>query len=329
MKYLAIIIIVLCLLLGVAAPSMAIPNPDSTPTVLQINWYRNLLETNDRCVIWEANIPYATTPNATVDDAFYWELIDTDNVTLLGTTTGYAYNSDGYGYNAYSMYFSANESITWEQNYTLRLCGNPAQFSIPPQYNYPINVSDYTPLTDSDENQTTLAVRIIEIAADLDNRWGLTTTTSLILETESGTVLSIYGESVFRGSVYGCQALAPAAFRFIIDDMDADDRTWVENYSGNLSTQYEGTWIDEAKTGGGTLFGVGYDLTSIIIVIIMCVGLMYANMKITNDQWNALIDVVIVLIAAPRIDLFPLTFTALICALAALYTGTKVKSFVG
>lgn len=326
------ILIILPLVIVLVVPTLAYadtPDPDSAPSLERLDVYRNLLETGDRCYIWEANIPYATTPDTLVTETFYWELLDTDGVTVLGTTTGYAYNSDGYGYNVYSMYFDAADALTWEATYTLRLSGNPAVFDVPPQYSFPVNVSDYTSLTDSDANKAALADTIIQIASDLDARWGLSTTSTLVLETESSTVLSIYGESVFRGSVYGCQALAPAAFRFIIEDLDAADRTWNLNYSGNLSAQYSGTWIDPAKTAGGTIFGVGYDLLSIIITLGMCIGLIWCNIKITNDHWNALMDVAIVLVTAPKIDLFPLTFTALVCAMAAMYTGTKVKSFIG
>ena len=313
-----------------AAPVFAdTPDPDATPTLVRANWYRNLLETGDRLLIWEANIPYATPPDTLVTETFFWDLMDTDNVTVLGSTTGYAYNDNGFGYNVYSMYFSAADALTWNQVYTLRLSGNPAVFDTPPQYNYPVPLATFTALTTSDGNKAALAITIISIASDLDNQWGLTGTDRLILETESGTVLSWWGETVFRGAVYGCQALAPAAFRFIIDDLDAADRTWNTTYSSNLTAMWDGTWIAPAKVAGGTIFGVGYDLTSIIITIGLCIGLMYLNLKLTNDQWNAWMDVAIVLIVAPRIDLMPLTFTALVCAFAAMYTGTRIKTIIG
>lgn len=329
MKRVLIILLLALVMLPVIPAHADTSNPDSTPTLERMDVYRNLLETGDRCYIWEANIPYSATPDTLVTETFYWELLDTDNTTVLGSTTGYAFNSDGYGYNVYSMYFSASDNLTWAETYILRLSGNPAVFDVPPQYSYSLDVADYTSLTESTENKNALADTIIEIATDLDARWGLTTTNTLVLETESASVLSVYGEAVFRGSVYGCQALAPSAFRLIIEDLDAAERAWTLNYSGNLSTQYVGTWIEPAKTAGGSIFGLGYDLLSIILTIGMCIGLIWCNIQFTNDNWNALMDVSIVLIAAPKIDLFPLTFTALVCAIAAIYTGTKVKSFIG
>lgn len=319
------------LLLGLvwAVPVIADqPEPDSTPTVEQIDVYRNLLETGDRLYLIYANIPYATTPDTSMTDAFIWRLFDTDDVTELGSTVGYAYNELGYGYNVFSMYFDASDSLTWQQTYKLRLCGNPVVFDSPPYYDYEVSTSDYTSLSDSDDNKSALALRILEIASDLDNKWGLTTTTSLLLESEAGTVLSIYGESFFRGAIYGIQALAPTAFRLVVTDIEAADRSWTDAYSENLTDQYAGTWIEPAKTGGGTLFGVGYDLVSVILAMVLSVGLIIGNMKLTNDPWNAMIDVSILLVAAPYIDLIPLSFTSLVCAIFVLYEGTKVKAFV-
>jgi len=104
------LLLVLIPLILVATPAYAdTPDPDSTPTLVKADWYRNLLEPDDRLLIWEANIPYAIPPTTLVTETFYWELIDTDNVTVLGTTTGYAYHDNGYGYNVYSMYFSYQE----------------------------------------------------------------------------------------------------------------------------------------------------------------------------------------------------------------------------
>lgn len=330
MKTLILFILIPLMLIGYALPVYADQaDPDSTPTVEQINVYRNLLETGDKFYLIYANIPYsAPLPDATEPEAFIWQLIGTDNSTVLGQATGYAYNDSGYGYNVYGMYFDSTENVTWNSLYQIKLVGNPAIFDTPKEYYYPLALSDYTTLTTTADNQASLAARIINLAGQLDIRWALTATYSLLYEAEGSTVLSIFGEAFFRGAIYGVQALAPAAFRMVVSDIDAEDRTWTSGYSDNLSSQFSGTWIEPAKTGGGTLFGVGYDLTSIIITFICCVLLIVGNMKLTNDAWNACIDIAIVLVCFPRIDMIPLSFTALICALFIMYEGTKVKAFV-
>lgn len=332
MKYWRIFIALLLAI--VALVSFALPvfadqaDPDSTPSVDSINIYRNLLETDDRFIVIYSNIPYATTPDATVSQAFTWQLIDTDGVTVLGQTTGYAYNDNGYGYNVFGFYFSAADALVWNQLYTIKLLGNPAIFDTPSEYNYPVALADYTTLTDSTENKQALALQLLTMAADLDIAWGLSSSASLLYESESGTVLSIYGEAFYRGAIYGVQALAPEAFRLVVMDIDADDRTWTSGFSDNLTTQFAGTWIEAAKTGGGTIFGLGYDLTSIIIVFGLCVGVLILNLWLSRDNWNAAVDIAVILVVAPMIDMIPLSFTALICALFVIYEGTKIKAII-
>src|SRR6056297_2070596 len=91
-----------------ASPAMAsVPQPDTIPSVIQVDVFRNLRETGDMLYVIYANIPYSTIPDIPVDEAYWWELQSSG--TALGSTSGYAYNTYGYGYNVYSMYFSADD----------------------------------------------------------------------------------------------------------------------------------------------------------------------------------------------------------------------------
>ena len=151
------LLLVLGALLLNATPVYAdTPDPDDTPSIESINVYRNARETGDMFFMVYANIPYATIPDQPVTQTFIWSLIDTDNVTELGSTVGYAYNvgthqSDGFGYNVFSMYFDSGNvtalGMTWLDAFVVRLAGNPAVFDDPPIYNYPVNVVDYSALT--------------------------------------------------------------------------------------------------------------------------------------------------------------------------------------
>lgn len=322
--FLAVIIII-----TVALPVFADQaDPDDPPTVESISIYRNLLETGDFFAIVKANIPYASTPNATAQEAFIWQLLATDNTTVLGQTTVYDYSDSGYGWNVFGFYFDAADAPTWNQLYTLRLVGSPAIFDTPPYYYYPIALSNYSSITSSEAAKIALSSEILTLAASLDIHWGLTSTTSLLYESETGTVLSIYGEAFFRGAIFGVQALAPYAFRMVVTDIDADDRTWSTGFSENLTEIYDGTWIAAAKAGGADIWGTTYDLSSIIIMILLCIGILILNLMLTHDNWNAAVDIAIIFATAPRIDLLPLSFTALICSIFILYEGTKVKSFI-
>jgi len=308
-----------------AVPAYAdTPDPDSTPTVEGAYVYRNLLETGDRLFVVYANIPYATPPDTLVSNTFIWRLMSTDGTTELGSTVGYAYHDRGYGYNVYSFYFDAAESITWGQEYIVRLTGNPAVFDDPPTYNFPLSAADYTVFEDSDLNKAELTNRIIILAADLDINWALASDYSLLIDEETGTYLSIYGQVVFRGAIYGVQALAPDAFRTSIVDINAPDREWEETYSENLTSQWSGTWVETAQEAGGDLFSLEYDLLSIIILIVVCFGVMIGDVMLTGDHWNGLIDVAVVMILGARLGQYGIGFLGLIAALAVIYIGAKI-----
>jgi len=331
MKKLRAIALVLLLLVFVmcAMPVYAdTPDPDSTPAIESFNVYRNLLETGDWLLIIYANIPYTALPDTPVTQTFLWRLIDVDGVTELGDTVGSAFHDDGYGYNVYSMYWSAAEitalGMVWGTSYTVRLSGNPAVFDTPPTYNYTIAAGDYSPLTVTADVQGELAARILTIAADLDNKWGVPVAPSLLEEAEAGTVLSIYGEAFFRGAIFGVQALAPAIFSVIIRNLDVVDRTWTDNYSVNLTAQWGGTWIDTAQAAGMALFGTDYDLLSIIMLLAMSVGLLIANISLTGDHWNGMTDVAIFMVIGARLAMFDFAFLLLIAALCWIYISAKI-----
>jgi hypothetical protein len=332
-KRIAVILgLVILATLLIATPAYAdTPDPDSTPTVEagRKHVYRNLLETGDYLYIYEANIPYAALPATPVNQTFIWRLVALDGVTVLGQTVGYAYNDDGYGYNVYSMYFSAADAtaagMVWGTAYILRLSGNPAAFLTPPVYNFNFAAGDYTTLTASADNQVALATEILTLAADLNIRWGLATDYFLNLETETGTALSLYGENVFRGAIYGCQALAPQAFRAVVADINAPDRAWNTTYITSLETQNAGTWVETARNASIALFGtVNYDLGGIIALLIICVVLIIGVSSVSNDHWTGLIDAAIVLIVAARMGVYGLGFLGLLAALSIFWIGAKI-----
>lgn len=301
----------------------SIPDPDSAPSIDDTRVYRNMIETGDILIVWEANIPYTTTPGIPVTQAFIWRLLAMDGVTVLGTTTGYAYNDDGYGYNVYSLYFPASTAPTWGEPYTLQLTGNPSAFTTPPVYNFTLATGEYTTLTDSTDNQVALATFILTLADDLGIKWALTTDYKLTTSSETGTVLSLYGEDFFRGAIYGLQSLAPAAFGFVITDINAPDRSWNATYVSSLEHQYDGTWVETARNASSDFMGTDYDLTSLIIILIACAVLLFSNMALGGNHWDGLIDAAFLMVIAARLGFIGLVIDALIAAICIVYIGTK------
>lgn len=324
------------LMIGIVAGYIATPTPvladtdrpDAIPTLEQADVYRNLLETGDSLYLFYVNIPYSTLPDTDVNETFIWRLLDTDNVTDLGTTVGFAYNDGGYGFNVYSMYFPAADGLIWGTEYILRLVGNPSKFDDPPLYNYSVSFPSYsTGNVSQSAQQRELAQRIIVLATDLNNKWGLAAPLRLTEEIETATVLSIFGETVFRGTIFGCQSLAPEAFKVILRDIEAEDRTWTTTYVDDLSNQWAGTWVADAKSAGADLFDVGYDLLTIILLVILCAGAVFVNIYLGNDAWAGVIDVALIMIIAARLGFYGLGFLGLVAAMAVLYISAKVWGF--
>ena len=305
---------------------MATDLPDSTPTIEQFNVYRNLLEPGDRLLLIYANIPYATPPSVPIWQTYMWTLIKNDNVTEIGTVIPYAYNNKGYGYNLASMYFpaAASGNFTWGDNHVVRLRGNPSAFTSAPLYDFLLDSGDYSTLTDPDGVAAELAARILAIAANLDSRWGLSSPYSLLNQTESGTVLSIYGEAYFRAVIPGLQGICPSVFAYVINDLELTPRTWTNAYETLLLAQWQGTWVDTAKNAAGALFGTSFNLFWIIIALAACVTVLILNVVVANDAWLGIVDALAVAIITARLGLYELGFLALLAAVAVIYDSSRI-----
>lgn len=318
------LLLAVILLVLVATPILAIALPDNTPEVLETYVYRNLLETGDRLFLFYGNVPYAVIPATTFNNAFIWQLIDTDGVTVLGSTVGWPYVFSGYGYQVFSMYFPAASAITWNPTpaYKLRLLGNPMEFTPTPIYDFTINATSYSAFTDPTAAREQLTSDLFELAAFIDTEWSLTT--SLLSEDETGLSLSTFGQVYFGGAIYNLRTLAPNSYLIGAHDVTLVDRTWTDDYQTDLNTQYVGTWVDTAKAAGGTLFGTSYDLLSLIIVLVMLFGVIIANIYLSSDHWAGLIDAAFILVISSKLGMIELGYVALICAICLIYTGTRI-----
>ena len=313
--------VVLTALLVVSPVLAVIALPDSTPTVSTMKFYRNVLETSDRLLIVHFNIPYAVTPAVAASSTFVWQIVDNASV-VKGSTSGYSYVDSGYGNQAISMYFPAADNLTWDPvaSYTLRLQGTPAQFAAPlPTYNYTVNSAYYSSLTVSADVKTEIAADIINISNSLDAAWALTD--SLLYEDDAGTVLSAFGQAYWRGNIPAIQSMAPLLFPLAIRNIDVADRTFTDNYSVALGDQYAGTWVATARAAGTALFGTTFNLVDLIIVLASVVALVIANIYLTNDAWNGMIDAGLLLIIFTRLGMFEMGYLMIVGALAVMYIG--------
>jgi len=316
-------------ILALATPALAIALPDSSPTIISKDVFRNVLETGDFLVIIEENTPYASTPAVTYPEAFVWRLIDTDGSTELVQALGYTTNADGYGYNVISFYLSAAEvtalGISWQDGLFLRLSGTPTAFATPPMYNFSIVTSDYSSLTATADVKTAIAALIIDMANDLNVAWGLATADSLLVETETSTVLSLDGQAFFRGAIYGVQSMAPLAFPMTISDVDVEDRIFTTDYADNLSVQHSGNYIGTGLSAGATFLDSSYNLFGLLLVLGICFVLIFGHWYLTGGNvMRGLVESAPALVIGTRIGLMGMGELGLIAAIALLYSVAKM-----
>jgi hypothetical protein len=319
------------LLWAAPKPVLAIDEPDSTPSIANKWVWRNVLENNDMLIIIYENTPYATTPDVPYSEAFIWRLISANGTTELGQAVGYNYNEYGYGYNVIGFYFSASENITWGENYYLKLSGTPAAFAEPPEYVYQLSSGDYSSLTDAEDIEDDIESKILQIAADLENKWGLSVDYELLEQSEVGMVLSIYGESFFRGALYGLQAYAPDVFRLVIGNIDPaalTDRTWTDNYSESLPGQYPGSAIEEGMQAGNDFLDVTYNLFGLLLTLGFIGILITVCLTISGDWWGSVCGGVAPMVIFTRMGLFGMGELALVTALGWLFFSAKMWKLI-
>lgn len=332
-RLLSIIAVVITALWLSVSPVLATALPDSTPAIIDKWIWRNVLETGDMLVVVYENTPYATTPtDFDYSEAFVWRFFDTDGTTELAQALGYDYNENGYGYNVIGFYFAAADAPAWDQNYFITLSGTPAAFATPPTYTFEVTSSDYSSLTAQADVQVDIAARVLLLGADLDNKWGLTVDTSLLSETETGTVLSIYGEAFFRGALYGLQAYAPNAFALIIGNIATDYYTNPGTaYSTNLTTRYAGTPIETGITAGQTFFGTSWNIAGLLgtlAIVATFIGVGWYISKGQSDFWVVGMNGIPVIIIMTSMAMFDMALLGFVAAVLWIFLSAKIWKVV-
>ena len=319
------VILSITFILSVSSPAYAIDLPDSTPEVITINAYRNILETGDMVVIVYEKTPYGTTPNMTYSEAFIWKIYDTDGSTELGYAMTSDYHDLGYGYNVISFYFSAADGVTWGEYYYIRLKGLSAAFESPPTYTFQMAAGDYSSATEQDIVRAAIGNRILILAGALNNKWDLDSDEKLTAEYEIGTRLSIEGQAFFRQAIYGSQAMAPSMFPMYYSEVTDEDRTWTDAYVSELQAQYTGTDVGAAITEGMALTDTDYNLFGLMIVLVIVIFLIFGHWYLgSGNRWTGFIESAPILVISGRMALLGLGELGLVVALCWLYFSGRL-----
>lgn len=270
--------VVACLLMPLILNStvLAIPQPDDTPSVYNIHVNRNLVDTGDTLIYGQYHLPYTSPPTTPADETFMFRLIDTDNVTELGTVTPHPFFHYGYKYGAFSMYFAS--SVTWGSAYTIRISENPSQFDTPTSFDYIMALTDYTSKTTQADNQEELADNIISIAETLESIYP---TYDLIESGTAGKVLSDSdGEKYFRGVIPGLQAMSPDLFLIQVATVDTTARTWATTQATTYEQRMDATWVGPAANTTASQFGMTPQMMlGSIAILPLCIGAIFVSTR--------------------------------------------------
>jgi len=260
----------------------AISPPSSTPTVSDMHYNRNLLETGDILLYGEYDLPYDPVPTtASAAQSFIFQLIDTDNATELGAITPFVFFDNGYNEGVFGMYFAPADNFTWGLSYILRISQNPAQFASPTSEDYLIAPTAFTTKTSQLDNQVELAINVINLANELEQIY---TTYTLLDTAAGGTVLSSpSGETYFRGVIYGLQLMAPSLFMVQVLEYDTSYRTWTTTNTDNYSARFDATWVGASENATMAMF----DMTQgSVMAIIFILPLMIGSIVVTTMKFR-------------------------------------------
>ncbi len=273
------ILAILLLTVTLPAQATAISQPSPDPSISNTHINRNLVATGDVLITGLYNIPYTTLPTTvdtswTADKAFIFRLIDTDNITELGTVTPFVYFVSGYRQGVFSFYFPASANMTsvtnWGKAYTIRISENPALFGSPVSWDSAIPSSAYTTFITQADNQADLADKVVSFSQTLQ---GLYSGYTLISSSGGRTVLtSTSGEMYYRGAIYGLQAMAPTLYLVQASPIDYTSTIWATTQFDTYAARFNGTWVGTAETATATQFGVPVQLVTSIPILLLCLG---------------------------------------------------------
>jgi hypothetical protein len=272
-------------------PSYAIDDPDtiafgcgSDTNMYQV--FQSVAESGDMLFVAESYVHYASTPtDYTAEQAFLFELIDTDGTTVIQSTPILEYEDY-----PTSLYFSADQvtsfGLTWQDTYVVRITGNPAIFGTPVegtnQVSATLQLSDY--ITDSPAGTSVAGLRmfVISIATDLQEHD--TPTYDYLVNVQGVTYLTTTGGNIFLDGIPNLNTFVPDVFQTTSSTIEYTPETSTGAYAGSLSYMTKlGPTIGNAVANFGTWMGMGSTMAGVVILFaIMLLVCGYAYVKTQN-----------------------------------------------
>lgn len=318
-KLAASLLLALALLLSLPSLALAYDDPDDLE-ILSVKVFRHLIETDDYLIVAHVNIHYDSgQPEANSDQLFLMRLMDTGNSTILGASTTYPFYNDGYDEGVISLYWGADEAPTWEQNYTLRLEENPAQFTSPVITSYVLQVSDYTDLSTQAEQQDALGDYLVDVLDSLETNWSMDG--ELYTYGTTGVVLTSVGEAYFVGAIPALQTMCPDLFTVQILSPTTTTQTYTQEKAQEYASRWDGTIVGDFIDAAGDFFGgVSGQLITTAICVAAVLGIVFFAILKNQPAAGAFLAgwPIILLGAAAGFVVYPILGIIGFCATALL-----------
>lgn len=314
------------LLLGIAGilflafPALALIAPTSM-TVSSVRAFRNIAVAGDMVIVFHYKMQYTSYPSTPASSSVVFRLYDPAGVTLLSSSVPYAFSSfatNGYGDGISAFYFST--ALTWNQAYQVNIYGYPAYFSPAQTFTYTMATSEYSSAIDTSDSQADMYNYMIDLCTALKLVYP---SVSLTGTTDTGVVFTSYGESYFRGSVPGIQAMCPQLF---FSQVYIPETMPVVTYNSTIQDAATNKLLgSDLMTGGdriGAFFGgvSGYFVFGVLTFVLCIVVCVICMRKDWGIEVGLGISAVVVVCAALLLGsiLFTLTMIGALGAAAGI-----------
>ena len=262
------LVLAVVMAVSVQYPALAVESPSGIE-VESIMVFRNVAESDDMAVIFHYNITYnGTYPSTPASKTIAFRLYSENGSELLGTSKPcvfFAFDTNGYGDGCGSFYFTAADNITWGKSYRINILCTPTYFDPPQSFTHTLTSTEYSDAETKTESQEDMRDYIMSIC---DTFRGVYPDVAL----KSGLVLSVYGESYFRGAIQGLQQLCPQLF-FVQDYVP--EELEVEEYDTSLPESYSARLVgSDVMTGAkrvGEILGISGKFFLALLNFAVCI----------------------------------------------------------
>jgi len=252
-----------------AVPVLAMDEPDSV-SLSGIKVYSDLITTGDMTIIVPYSIPFTTTPDVRLGDAYLFRMLNTDNSTEMGAVVPYPYNELGYGSGIVSFYLATGG--IWDTSYVFRVQQNPSYYETPQYWDFVIGPSNYESASDQ---SGALKTQLITIATDLSLEFGV----DLLTSSEGVTTLTQTGELYFLNAIPGLSVMCPDIFSLNLRAPDYTRRSWTTTLAATIATRYSGTFVDDFMTGFAGLTNTDTGNAMNVLSIILFAVVFFISVK--------------------------------------------------